>query len=239
MKKRAVILAGGKGTRLKPYTITLPKPLVPVGDDIPVLEIIVRQLKFYGFDYITLAVNHMSELIEAFFQDGSKWGLKIDYSEESMPLGTMGPLSNIKNLPENFLVMNGDILTDLNYAEFYKFHAKNNPVFTISSFERQELIDYGVTESDEGRLTNFREKPTVDYEVSMGIYMLSNRILDFIPENKEFGFDQLMVKLLKEKQEVLVKKHDSYWLDIGRPSDYETAIKDYQNKIRWTFLDRI
>ena len=236
MKKRAVILAGGKGTRLKPYTITLPKPLVPVGNDMPVLEIIIKQLKFHGFDYITLAVNHMSELIEAFFKDGSKWGLKIDYSEESIPLGTMGPLKNIKNLPENFLVMNGDIITDLNYAEFYEFHTKNNPVFTISSFKRQELVDYGVIESDKGRLTNLREKPTVDYEVSMGIYMLSNRILDFIPENKEFGFDQLMLKLLKEKQEVLVKKHDSYWLDIGRPSDYETAIKDYQAKIKKDFL---
>jgi len=236
MKKRAIILAGGKGTRLKPYTISLPKPLVPIGDDMPVLEIIIRQLKFHGFDHVTLAVNHMSELIEAFFKDGRKWGLKIDYSEEHKPLGTMGPLKNIKDLPENFLVMNGDIITDLNYADFYKLHVERKKIFTISSFKRQELVDYGVIESNKGILRDLKEKPFVDYEVSMGIYMLSKKILKFIPKNKEFGFDQLMLKLLKEKRKVLVKKHDQYWLDIGRPSDYETAIKDYQTKIKKDFL---
>ena len=163
MSKRAVVLAGGKGTRLKPYTITLPKPLVPVGDDMPVLEIIIRQLKSNGFDHITLAVNHMSEIIKAFFGDGSKWDIKIDYTEESKPLGTMGPLQNIKNLPENFLVMNGDIITDLNYSSFFEEHVKNTSIFTISSFERDEQVDYGVLSSENGLLTKLSEKPLMKY----------------------------------------------------------------------------
>jgi len=236
MSKRAVVLAGGKGTRLKPYTITLPKPLVPVGDDMPVLEIIIRQLKSYGFDHITLAVNHMSEIIKAFFGDGSKWDLKIDYSEESEPLGTMGPLKNILDLPDNFLVMNGDIITDLNYSSFYSEHSKKNSIFTISSFERNEQVDYGVLTSQKGLLNKLSEKPIIKYEVSMGVYMLSKEVLDYIPNDKEFGFDQLMHKLLENNKEVHVKKHTKYWLDIGRPSDYQIAINDYKSKIKKDLL---
>ena len=236
MSKRAVVLAGGKGTRLKPYTITLPKPLVPVGDDMPVLEIIIRQLKSHGFDHITLAVNHMSEIIKAFFGDGSKWDLKIDYSEESEPLGTMGPLKNILDLPDNFLVMNGDIITDLNYSSFYSEHSKKNSIFTISSFERNEQVDYGVLTSQKGLLNKLSEKPIIKYEVSMGVYMLSKEVLDYIPNDKEFGFDQLMYKLLENNKEVHVKKHTKYWLDIGRPSDYQIAINDYKSKIKKDLL---
>ncbi len=236
MSKRAVVLAGGKGTRLKPYTITLPKPLVPVGDDMPVLEIIIRQLKSHGFDHITLAVNHMSEIIKAFFGDGSKWDLKIDYSEESEPLGTMGPLKNILDLPDNFLVMNGDIITDLNYSSFFSEHSKKNSIFTISSFERNEQVDYGVLTSQKGLLNKLSEKPIIKYEVSMGVYMLSKEVLDYIPNDKEFGFDQLMHKLLEKNKEVHVKKHTKYWLDIGRPSDYQIAINDYKSKIKKDLL---
>ena len=236
MSKRAVVLAGGKGTRLKPYTITLPKPLVPVGDDMPVLEIIIRQLRSHGFNHITLAVNHMSEIIKAFFGDGSKWDVKIDYSEESKPLGTMGPLKNIIDLPENFLVMNGDIITDLNYGSFYAEHSKGKSIFTISSFERNEQVDYGVLTSEKGSLKELSEKPLIKYEVSMGVYMLSKKVLDFIPKNQEFGFDQLMYKLLKNKNKVSVKKHAKYWLDIGRPSDYQIAINDYESKIKKDLL---
>jgi NDP-mannose synthase len=236
MSKRAVVLAGGKGTRLKPYTITLPKPLVPVGDDMPVLEIIIRQLRSHGFDHITLAVNHMSEIIKAFFGDGSKWDIKIDYSEESKPLGTMGPLKNIIDLPENFLVMNGDIITDLDYGSFHAVHSKGKFIFTISSFERNEQVDYGVITSEKGLLKELSEKPLIKYEVSMGVYMLSKKVLDFIPKNKEFGFDQLMYKLLKNDKKVSVKKHKKYWLDIGRPSDYQIAINDYESKIKKDLL---
>lgn len=232
MLKRAVVLAGGKGTRLKPYTITLPKPLVPVGDDMPVLEIIIRQLKSNGFGHITLAVNHMSEIIKAFFGDGSRWDIKIDYTEESQPLGTMGPLQNIKDLPENFLVMNGDIITDLDYSSFFEEHVKNRSIFTISSFERDEQVDYGVLSSKNGLLNKLREKPLVKYEVSMGVYMLSREVLEYIPNEEEFGFDQLMYALLDDKKQVHVKKHSKYWLDIGRPSDYQIAINDYDSQIK-------
>lgn len=236
MSKRAVILAGGKGTRLKPYTITLPKPLVPVGDDMPVLEIIIKQLKLSGFDHITLAVNHMSEIIKAFFGNGSKWDIKIDYSEEDNPLGTMGPLKMIVDLPENFLVMNGDIISDLDYGKFYDFHATNKAIFTISSFERDEQVDYGVITSHNQSLIELEEKPSVKYEVSMGVYMLSKQVLDFIPSNQEFGFDQLMHELIKHKEKVNVKRHEHYWLDIGRPDDYQKAIDDYKTKIKRDLL---
>jgi len=229
--KRAVILAGGKGTRLKPYTIALPKPLVPIVD-MPVIEIIIRQLKNNNFNHITLAVNHMSEVIKAYCGDGSKWDIKIDYSQEETPLGTMGPLRNIKDLPNTFLVLNGDIITDLNYENFYNYHNKNDSIFTISSYSRKEEVDYGVLETSKNILLDFKEKPKINYEVSMGIYMVSKEVLNFIPENQEFGFDRLMLKLLKAKKKVAVKQHTDYWLDIGRPSDYMVAIDDYESKIK-------
>ena len=135
MSKRAIILAGGKGTRLRPYTISIPKPLLPVCDT-PILEIIIKQLKENGFDHITIAINHMADIIKAFFADGSKWDIKIDYSLEDKPLSTMGPLKLINNLPENFLVMNGDILTNLSFELFFNYHVENNNLFTISSYNR-------------------------------------------------------------------------------------------------------
>src|ERR1700753_1154297 len=196
MAKRAVILAGGKGTRLRPYTIALPKPLVPVGDT-PILEIVVRQLARHGFDHVTMAVNHQAEIIKAFFQDGSKWDLRIDYSLEDKPLSTMAPLKLVHDLPTHFLVMNGDILTDLDYAAFHDDHVKRNGIFTISSHMREEIIDYGVLDTDDtGRLMGFREKPRSAYQVSMGVYMVSRRVLDDIPEGIAFGFDHLMHRLI-------------------------------------------
>ena len=153
MSRRAVILAGGTGTRLRPYTVVLPKPLMPIGE-FPILEVIVRQLARCGFDRITMAVNHQAELIKAFFQDGGKWGLRIDYSLEDRPLGTMGPLRLIGDLPRDFLVMNGDILTDLDFGKLHDDHAASDSVFTISSSCREEIIDFGVLETDgAGRLS--------------------------------------------------------------------------------------
>src|SRR2546429_8527690 len=141
---RAVILAGGKGTRLKPYTITLPKPLVPVGDEMPILEIIIRQLSKFGFDHITIAVNHMANLIMSFFGDGSRWSTRIDYSVEDSMLKTIGPLTLISDLPDSFLVMNGDILCDLNYRHFYDFHVASENDVTVAVYKRSSLIDFGV-----------------------------------------------------------------------------------------------
>lgn len=235
MSKRAIILAGGKGTRLKPYTVVLPKPLMPIGE-YPILEVIVKQMAYYGFDHITMAVNHQAEIIQAFFANGEKWGVKIDYSLEDKPLSTMGPLRLIKNLPEDFLVMNGDILTDLNYKDFYEYHVANKNIFTISAYQRELKTEYGVLEiNNENQLVGFQEKPVIKYNVSMGIYMLNNKVLKYIPEGEPYGFDHLMVDLIKAKNPASIRKHFGYWLDIGRPDDYAQAIDEF-DKLKDLFL---
>jgi len=227
VSQRAVILAGGRGTRLRPYTLVLPKPLMPIGD-YPILEVVIRQLARSGFDRITMAVSHQAELIKAFFGDGSKWHVRIDYSLEDEPLGTMGPLRLIQDLPEHFLVMNGDVLTDLDFAGFYSEHAAANRLFTISSHQRDQKVDYGVLMTDEsGTLHDFQEKPVTGYDVSMGIYMLSRDVLRHIPAGGPFGFDDLMRDLLRARQPVHVRKFDGYWLDIGRADDYLQAIDEF------------
>jgi NDP-sugar pyrophosphorylase family protein len=227
MNKRAVILAGGKGTRLRPYTVVLPKPLMPIGE-YPILELVIRQLVIHGFNHITIAVNHQAEIIKAYFGDGYKWKVKIDYSLEDRPLGTMAPLKLIKDLPSDFLVMNGDILTDIDYSSFYSKHVANKHIFSISSHRRESKIDYGVLETnDNGMLTGFIEKPTKSFEVSMGIYMVNKQALSFIPENQPFGFDNLMLKLLENGKNVMVNSFLGYWLDIGRPDDYMQAIEEF------------
>jgi NDP-sugar pyrophosphorylase family protein len=227
MSKRAVILAGGLGTRLKPYTVVLPKPLMPIGD-YPILEVIVKQLALAGYTHITMAVNHQADIIKSFFANGSKWGIEIDYSLEDKPLGTMGPLKLIKDLPDNFLVMNGDILTDMDFSNFLEAHVCEGSIFTVSSYVREQIIDYGVLETGQGWLLGMQEKPRMNYEVSMGIYMMSRYALDFVPEDSAFGFDNLMHTLISAKQNVAVRKFSGYWLDIGRPDDYIEAIDIYE-----------
>jgi len=235
MSKEAVILAGGRGTRLRPYTVVLPKPLMPIGD-MPILEVIIRQLARNGFSKITLAVNHQAEIIKAFFHDGAKWGIRIENSNEDTPLGTMGPLRNIVSLPENFLVMNGDILTDLDYSSFYDNHVAKKNIFTISSHFREEAVDYGVLVPDENReLKAFIEKPRYKYEVSMGVYMMSREALGFVPQDMEYGFDKLMLDLIAANRPAAVDRFSGYWLDIGRPDDYAQAIDEF-DKMREKFL---
>lgn len=225
--RRAIVLAGGRGTRLRPYTVVLPKPLMPIGD-FPILEVIIRQLVKCGFDHITLAVNHQAELIAAFFGDGRKWGLRLDYSREDQPLGTMGPLRIVPDLPENFLVINGDTLTDLHYGAFHDAHCAARAIFTVSSFRREHRVDYGVLELDrQQKLSGFREKPVLTYEVSMGVYMASREAVAVIPDNKAYGFDELMLDLIKRGTPATVLRHEGYWLDIGRPDDYAQAIDDF------------
>ena len=236
MSKHAVVLAGGQGTRLRPYTLVLPKPLMPIGE-FPILEVIIRQLAYYGFTTITLAVNHQASIIKAFFGDGASWGVKIDYALEDMPLGTMGPLKRMKNLPENFLVMNGDILTDLDFCKFYENHEKKGNIFTISSYQREHIVDYGVLEPDEhGFLRAFNEKPKLKYEVSMGVYMLNRSVIEMIPVNKAYGFDNLMLDLIAAGTPAAIKLFHGYWLDIGRPDDYIKAIEEFE-KLRSNFLN--
>ena len=226
LNRHAVILAGGRGTRLRPYTVALPKPLVPVGDQ-PILEIILRQLVNTGFGSATIAVNHQADLIRAYFGDGAKWGLEISYSLEQRPLGTMGPLRLISSLPEHFLVMNGDILTDLAFGQFLDGHAASSARFTISAAARQQSIDFGVLQVSDERLSGFEEKPTIPFLVSMGVYGVSRAIVDWIPEDEPFGFDQLMQSLLAAREQVRVRVHDGYWLDIGRPDDYQNICENW------------
>ena len=228
MSRRAVILAGGKGTRLRPYTVVLPKPLMPIGE-YPILEVVVRQLVRDGFDHITLAVNHQADIIKSYFNSGRDWGARIDFSLEKEFLSTMGPLRLIDDLPEHFLVMNGDVLTDLDYAAFFERHVAEKGLFSISSFVRRLRSEYGVlTVSGERRLAGFQEKPEVEYEVSMGIYMLSREVLRHIPEGRPFGFDDLMYAMLDRHLPVAVRRHEGRWLDIGRQEDYMEAIDTFE-----------
>jgi len=225
--KTAVILAGGKGTRLRPYTVALPKPLMPIGE-YPILEVIVRQLRGHGFERIALAVNHQADLLRAYFGDGSRWGIKIDYSLEQMALSTMGPLKLIPDLPEHFLIMNGDVLSDLDYGAFFAAHLIQNRLFSISASVRQQDIDYGVLyASADGKLNGFKEKPSFPFLVSMGIYAASRRVLELIPANQAYGFDHLMLKMLEQQHTVEVVPHTGYWLDIGRPDDYQRAVDEW------------
>jgi len=236
MTKRAIILAGGKGTRLRPYTVVLPKPLMPIGE-FPILEVIIRQLVQHGFEHITMAVNHQAEIIKAFFQNGQKWGVRIDYSLEDKPLSTMAPLRLISDLPENFLIMNGDILTDLSFSDFYKEHIRKQNIFSISAHVREQKIDYGVLESDQnGYLCGFKEKPKSQHLVSMGVYMASRKIVDFIPDGQSYGFDNLMLDLITAENPAFVQKFDGYWLDIGRPDDYMQAIEEF-DQMKSRFLN--
>ena len=217
----AVILAGGRGTRLRPYTVTLPKPLVPIAD-MPVLEIIIRQLVDAGFRSATVAVNHQAEIIRAYFGDGSKWQIALSYALEQQPLGTMGPLAHIPDLPDNFLVMNGDVLTDLRFDSFLRAHVESGALFTISGAARTQSIDFGVLHvGQSGTLSGFEEKPKLAYSVSMGVYALSRAVVRWIPPATAFGFDQLMLALLDARQDVKVRMHDGYWMDIGRGDDYQ------------------
>lgn len=225
---RAVILAGGKGTRLRPYTVVLPKPLMPIGD-FSILEVIVRQLVHDGFTHITMAVNHQAKIIQAIFGNGEQWGVKIDYSLETNPLSTMGPLKLIHDLPENFLVMNGDILTDLNFLEFFQHHVAKGNNFTIATFRRVLKSEYGVLRIDDAdKLRSFEEKPQYDLDVSMGIYAVNRDVMSCILADTPYGFDHLMLDLLSQGTPASIKRHGGYWLDIGRPDDYMLAIEEFE-----------
>ena len=221
---RAVILAGGKGSRLKPYTTVFPKPLVPVGDQ-PILELVLRQLRYSGFTHITLALGHLGGLIQAYCGDGSKWGLKIDYSTEDSPLGTAGPLALANPPEEHFLTMNGDLLTTLDYGLLLREHMASGRLATVTVFEKKVPIDLGVLEVDDaGNLTDYIEKPTLTYKVSTGIYAFHRRILDFIPKGERLDFPDLVRTLIAQKESLGTHRFTGQWLDIGRPEDHALAM---------------
>jgi len=232
---KAVILAGGKGTRLAPYTHILPKPLMPIGD-IPIMELLLCQMQRAGVRDIVLTVGHLSELLRTFFQDGEKWGVRISYSVEDDPLGTAGPLSLIDGLTEAFFVTNGDVMTNLDLGELFAFHKEQGGVATIAVHKRQVKINYGVVQMNGGYdIADYIEKPTYDYMVSMGIYVFEPRILQQIPYNEYLDFPDLVLKLIDAGEKVVSYPFDGYWKDLGIEDDYKQAAKDFE-EMRPQFL---
>ncbi len=213
-------MAGGKGARLKPYTTLIPKPLVPVGGKFAILEIILQQLSQNGFKHVTISVNHLSQLIISYFGNGQSFGLEIEYSLENEPLGTIGPLSLIKNLPDKFLVMNGDIFCDINYMNFFNEFENSDSDMMICTTKRNSFIDFGVLEiNNKGVIQSFIEKPTYNHNVSMGIYGISKKMVNDI--NGFYGFDNLMINAIQNKKNIKAFNFEGLWLDIGRGEDYD------------------
>jgi len=226
---QAVILAGGKGRRLAPYTAVLPKPLMPVGE-YPIAEVLVRQLKRAGCNEIIFAVGYLSELLMAYFGDGSRYGIKIRYSREEKPLGTAAPLRDIEGLSENFFVLNGDTLTNLDFGKLLEFHAGEQSMLTIAGLNRKVPIDFGVLEISGNRLVGYDEKPTHQYWVSIGVYVFNRTVLRYIPESGPLDFPDLIKILLKENQPVSVYPFKDFWLDIGRVEDYQRSIEEFEKR---------
>jgi NDP-sugar pyrophosphorylase family protein len=235
----AVVLAGGMGTRLAPFTTVFPKPLVPVGHH-PILDIVVQQLAHYGFRDIILSVGYLGELIQAYFQNSNHRfaDINISYVKEQKRMGTAGSLGLIKGLDQTFLVMSGDILTTLDYSKLVAYHRQKNAGLTIAMHKKRVKIDLGVCETDgDGLLTEYIEKPEKAYLVSMGIYVYEPSVLKYIKPNRYLDFPDLVMQLIKNGETVVGYPCDAYWLDIGRHEDYAQAQNEYQ-KMKTRLLPR-
>jgi len=220
---KAVIQCGGKGTRLRPNTMILPKPLMPVGSR-PVLELLLKWLRRNDAREIYITTGYLGHLIQSFCGDGHQWDTRITYTEESEPLGTIGPLSLLRNeLDETFLVLNGDVLTDLSLAAFAAYHRQHGALVTVATTTRKTKMDFGIIEHGDGRITHFREKPVYSHLVSMGIYCMEPEVLDYIPEGVPFGFDDLILCLLSRDLPTFTFAHNGMWMDIGRVEDFQSA----------------
>jgi len=232
---KAIVLAGGKGTRLAPYTTVLPKPLMPLGD-YPILEIVLRQLKRAGFKEVTIAVGYLAHLIKAYFDSGKRLRISIDYSFEEKPLGTIGPLKLIPRPTDTFLVMNGDILTDLKFQRLIEYHKVHKATLTIGLHKREHQINLGYVEHDRDfNITDYIEKPVHTYYVAMGIYVFEPKVYDYLEPDTKIDFPDLVLNLIKNKEKVIAYPSDAYWLDIGRPEDYEVAQNQFE-KMKHLFL---
>ena len=225
---KAILLAGGKGSRLRPYTTVLPKPLMPIGN-MPILEVVIRQLAHVGIREIILAVGYLSELIEAYFGDGSRFEVSISYSREDKPLGTAGPIGLVPDMTEAFLVMNGDLLSTIDYQELIAAHKSRKAIATLAVYRREVAIDLGVISTDQlGWLTGYSEKPSFHFDVSTGIYVFEPSIIAHIPHAKRLDLPDLVLNLVEKGERVAVHSFSGEWLDIGRHDDYEMAIKNFQ-----------
>jgi len=224
---KAVVLAGGVGARQAPYTTLLPKPLMPVGD-MPVLEVLLRQLKGAGVGEVILAVGHLASLFEAYFRDGKSLGMQISYSKEQHPLGTAGPLSLIEGLQEPFFVLNGDVLTTLDFTSLVRVHQAQAALATIATHERKVPIDFGVIQFNGGRkICGYVEKPSYTCMVSMGVYVFEPGVLAYIPHGEYLDFPNLVLRLIDAGEKVVGFPYDGYWQDLGRPDDYQEAARDF------------
>lgn len=227
LPRTAVLLAGGKGTRLKPFTMSIPKPLLPVGD-VPIVEVVIRQLANAGIERIVVTLGHLGSLFSASLGNGEQFGVQIEYCREEEPLGTAGPLTLIDELSDPVIVMNGDVLTTLDYSALLDHHARSGAAATIAVSQRNVFIDYGVVRVDgSDRLAGFDEKPNLKYEVSMGINVLSREARDMIPKGRKFDMPDLLKALLAANKVVSCFRTDCYWQDIGRFDDYQQASADF------------
>ncbi len=224
---QAIILAGGLGSRLRPFTTTIPKPLVPIGDR-AILEVVLEQLRHHGVTDVVMAVNHMAHLVKAFFGTGERLGLSITYSVEDQPLGTAAPLRLIDGLEDHFLVLNGDVLTTLDFGGFFEEHRAQDRTATIATYRKEQKIDLGVLEVEDGLMRNYIEKPIEHFTVSMGIYAMSRRVLDYIPAQGHFDLPNLMLALRHAGVPIHCHEMTGEWLDIGRIEDYETACQLFE-----------
>jgi NDP-mannose synthase len=227
LRTRAVVLAGGRGTRLAPYTSVLPKPLMPIGDH-AILELVIDQLAGFGVRHITLCVGHLSHLIRAVLDDGADRGVRIDYVQESEPLGTVAPLHLVDGLVETYIVMNGDVLTTLDYGDLLRHHRESGNLLTVATHRRAIRIDYGVIYTEGGgpypRIKGYEEKPEVVSLVSMGIYAMEPAVLAHVPGTGRFDFPDLVHALIRANEPVGAYLFDGLWFDIGRQEDYERAV---------------
>ena len=222
-----MVLAGGRGTRLAPLTVAFPKPLVPIGD-VPILDILVRQLQAAGVERITMAVGHLAELIMAYFS-GRAPGVAIDYSREEHPLGTAGPLTLVPDLDERFLVMNGDVLCSIDYRDLVRRHVESGALATVAAYPKRVKSDLGILEVDAtGQLRAYHEKPTHTYTVSMGIYVFEPAVLELLTPGERCDLPDLISRMIEARKPLNVYAFDGYWLDIGRPEDYARAVEEFE-----------
>jgi NDP-sugar pyrophosphorylase family protein len=232
---KAVILAGGKGTRLAPHTSVLPKPLIPIGD-MPILEIMLRQLKTYGFTDVVLCVGYLSNLLEAYFGDGSRLGLAISYSHEEEPMGTAGPLGLVSGIEQTFFVMNGDLLSTIDFSAMLRFHRSHGRSATVGLADKTVKIDLGVIETSPGHvISDYIEKPSYTYKVSMGIYVFEPRVLAQIRKAGRLDLPDLILRLVGDGEQPMGFESNCRWLDMGRIEDYTAAVETFE-KDRTVYL---
>ncbi len=227
---RAVILAGGRGTRLRPYTTVFPKPLMPIGD-VPILDVVLRQLVAAGFSEITLSVGYLAELVRTYCGDGSRYGVTLRYLPEDQPLGTVGPVGLLEDFREPILLVNGDILTDLSFVKLYEYHVHHQGMLTVALHRRRVQINFGVIDRMEGNeIRGYVEKPAMEHLVGMGICVLEPAVAAFIPRGQRMDLPDLVTALLAAGKKVVGWETDAYWLDIGRPDDYERAQTEFMEQ---------